>query len=617
VTGPVAPVPPAGHGPGPTVPGRFLAACAAYPGRVAVTGDGEALTYRELGARVAALAGGLAERGAGRGDLVALGASRSADYVTAVLAIMTAGAAVVPVDLRQAPERGRRLLAGLAPALVLGEVQDAAAWPGAVTVADLAAGLAADQGDSGPRGGGPGAGDLAYVEHTSGSTGVPKAVAVPHGALDHRIGWAQELYPLRPGDTVLHAGSLLFDFSFWEILAPLCAGATVAVAPPGLEAEPAALAEFMVAHWVTVAHFVPSLLTEFLAVTLSDGASPAALAGLRCVLAGGERLPAALARRLLDATPAALFNQYGPTEACIDVLAGQVRAGDLAGGTVSLGRPVPGVIARVLDDAGQPVPDGEPGGLYVGGPCLAWGYRGQAGRTAAQFVPDPWSREPGARLYRTGDLVRRDPGGGLEFLGRADDQVKIRGVRIELGEVEDALRGHPTVTAAYVTLADGALVAHVAPDQAGTDQASTDRASTDQASTGQAGDDDLRAFLAARLPAAAIPAAFARYPALPRLPSGKVDRSALAAARGPAAASAPAADPPATATEQAVAQIWADVLGVPAVGRSADFFALGGQSLLAMRMIARVRRQFGVRVPARVIFDAATVERFAAFLDAA
>ncbi len=567
-----------------------------YADQPAVRGDGWLLRYRELDGRVRAFAAALLDRGARRGDLIALSAGRSADLLAAALAVLRIGAVVCPVDLRQAPERTQRLLAGLRPRMILADDSELATAAGAVSLSALSRHAAADQEAVDVSAGTvPAAQDLAYIEHTSGSTGRPKAVAVPHGALANVIAWTQHRYPIGVGDTLLHAGSLTYDICFWDILAPLCFGAAIALAPDGMEAEPAALAKFISDSQVTVLHFTPSLLAEFL-----DAADMAHLTNVRYAFCGGERLHCDLARRMLGSVPARLFNRYGPTETCIYVTDHEVTDQYLASESVPIGQPIWGITARVLDAQGLQVADGEPGVLHIGGTGLAWGYLDMSARTAAAFIPDPWSDVPGARLYRTGDIVRRRTDGLFEFLRRVDDQVKIRGVRVELAEVENALLRHPAVSAAALTIAadqgQPVLVAHLV--------------------AAAASDDDIRSFLADQLPQAAIPAYYIRRRSLPKLPSGKTDRARLHGVGLPGRqAGATSAAPPLTETERRIAEIWSEVLKAEPVGRSDHFFQLGGQSLLAMRMIARVRRQFGIRVSARAIFDAPTVDVFSAFID--
>ncbi|MFJ9774320.1 amino acid adenylation domain-containing protein [Kitasatospora sp. NPDC101157] len=570
------------------------------PDEVALTDGTRRFTRAEVATAAARFARALHAAGVRPGDTVALCSTRSVEQVLALVGILGAGAAVAPFDVRHAAAAVRENVARLAPAAVLADTAGAELVPGALRLDDL---LSADGVPSGsPPPPGPGPADLAYVLHTSGSSGRPKPVQVPHSALQNRFLWAQSCYPIGPGDTVAHWGSLVFDCSFWLLLAPLCFGATLYVAPDGTEAEPRELAARFDRHRVTVMHSVPSLLREFTA----EGGGPA-LAALRYLLIGGERLPGDLVRHVLDLTGARIFNQYGPTETCIDVLTHEIGPGDEELDAVPIGRPIDGVHAVIADDAGAPVPPGTPGELLIGGTSVGWGYAGAAAATAARFVPDPHGA-PGGRLYRTGDLARRRPDGVFEFLGRVDQQVKIRGVRVEPSDVEHALLLHPDVDqAAVVAVQDRPhggvrLVAHLVTGDRSPDDAT------------------LRRFLADRLVSAALPDGYRRHPALPRLTSGKIDRLELARQSARDGATAPGGPPhraPHTETERAVALIWQDLLRVERVGRDSDFLSLGGQSLLAMRLIARVRAGFRVRLPTRTIFDAPTLAGFAAAVDAA
>ncbi|MBZ4321267.1 non-ribosomal peptide synthetase [Streptomyces huiliensis] len=569
------------------------------PDAVALTDGTRRFTYAELIAAAARAARLLRDAGIRPGDTVALCSARSADQVPALVGILAAGAAVAPFDVRQAAAAVRENVARLAPAAVLADAEGAALFPDALRLDGLSS---ADRGPDPAEPPGPGPEDLAYVLHTSGSSGRPKPVQVPHSAVQNRFLWGQSRYPIGPDDTVVHWGSLVFDCSFWVVLAPLCFGATLLVAPEGAEADPRELAALMDRHRVTVMHSVPSLLREF---TAEGGAG--ALASLRYLLIAGERLPGDLIRRVLELTGARIFNQYGPTETCIDVLTHEIGPGDEALDAMPIGRPLDGVHAVIADETGVPVPVGTPGELLMGGACVAWGYAGAAAATAERFVPDPYG-SPGGRLYRTGDLVRERPDGALEFLGRVDHQVKIRGVRVEPSDVEHALLLHPEVDQA-------AVVAVEDPRRGGVRLAA-------HLVTGERTPDDaaLRRFLAQRLVSAAIPETYRRHRSLPRLTSGKIDRLELArqAAQDPPAPDGePPYQAPRTETERAVARIWQDLLRVERVGRDSDFLSLGGQSLLAMRMIARVRAGFRVRLSARTVFDAPTVARFAAVVDAA
>jgi len=581
-----------------TVWDMVLAAAATRPEAIALTDGRRDMTYGDLISGVRRVTRSLRRRGARPGTVVALCAGRSVAQVVTALAVLATGAAIAPFDVRHAPIATRERVSRLRPAVSVADADGAAVLPGAVTFDELAAGPPPDGDDQEE------AGELAYVLHTSGSLGMPKPVLVPHAAVTNRFRWGQTCYPLTASDTVVYWGSLVFDCTFWVVFAPLCFGATLLVAPDGVEAEPAELAELLVRHRVTVMHFVPSLLREFLA-----GGGASGLAQLRYLLIAGERLTGPLVGEVFAASPARVFNQYGPTEACIDILTCELRPEDARLDAVPIGRPIAGVHAYVVGPDDRLAPDGEPGELHVGGVCLAWGYGRAGGATAAAFRPDDLSGERDGRLYRTGDLVRRRSDGVLEFLGRVDHQVKIRGVRIEPSDVEHVLLTHPDVAQAAVVAVSGdqdlQLVAHLVC-----------AATTPEPA-------HLRAFLAERVPAAAVPAAFLRHSALPRVTSGKLDRLELTrrwelALRAMAdEPSAGADEPPRTGTEREVARLWGEMFGVPNLGRADDFLRLGGESLLAMRMVARVQATFGVRLSARTVFEAPTVHGFAAALDAA
>ncbi|WP_159401487.1 non-ribosomal peptide synthetase [Streptomyces sp. NRRL F-5053] len=594
-----------------------------HPDRIALSDGAEEISYGRLVTEAARRAAALRARGLAPSEPVALCAGRSVAQVLAVLGVLAAGGAVAPFPAHQAAGATREAIARLAPRLVLGDKDARALLPEALpldTGADPGAGSGA-----GPAARPAEADGLAYVLHTSGSSGRPKAVHVPHSAVRNRFAWGQSLYPVGPGDTVLYAGSLVFDCQMWVVLAPLCHGATLLVAPEGAEAEPHRVAELARRHGVTVMHFVPSLLREFLAAGAGDG-----LAGLRYLLVAGERLPGELAGRVRAATTARVINQYGPTEACIDVLNHELTARDAEADAVPIGRPITGVRAVVRDpDDGSPVPPGGTGELLLGGVCLAWGY-GEAAGTAARFVPDDDPAHPGERLYRTGDLVRDRGDGVHEFLGRVDHQVKIRGVRVEPSETEHALLRHPGVAQAAVVAVpdesgDARLVAHLVPagpavpDGSGSPDGHGATGGSERAHGSVPSSSELRTFLLDRLPPAALPAVYHAHTALPRLSSGKIDRLALA--RLPeheaSAPPRPAHLPPRTPTEEAVAGLWRELLATGELGRASDWFELGGQSLVTMRMLARIRRRFGVRLSARTVFAAPTVERFAAAVDEA
>lgn len=589
----------------------LLAARAHRDGRsIALRAGGEEWTLAELATAVDATASTLWEHGVRAGDKVVLHAARSVGAVITTLAVLRLGAAVAPLGGQASADAwAREAAAALAPRIVV--TDDLAAFPAAIPLPDVA-----DLGHAsrGPLAVPPAvAGDLAYVLHTSGTTGRPKAVPVPHRALLGRLLWGQRLYPLGPGDVVLHWAAPVFDFAFWEVLAPLCFGATVVVSPEEAVAEPLLLGAIIENERVSCVHFVPSLLADFLA-----GGAGESLRAVRLVFYGGEALPPALARELATIVPGRMFNQYGPAEAGIDCTAWEISASDAWAPVVPIGLPRGDASTRVMDDSLREVPPGTAGTLYVGGSGLAWGYLGSGAQTAESFVPDPSAAEPGARLYRTGDRVRRRSDGVLEFLGRADRQVKVRGVRIELAEVEAALRRHPGIRHAAVTSethADGRvrITAHLV-------------ARTDLVDPAE-----LRRFVAAWLRAAAIPSHFVYHAEFPRLASGKVNLGALAGQ--PAALTGEGRDVPggqgrqrvptrkpgtsreATHTERQLMALWADLMKIDHVRASDDFFDLGGHSMLAMRMVARIWVTFRVRLSARAIFDAPTVAALAAVID--
>ncbi|QIQ01044.1 non-ribosomal peptide synthetase [Streptomyces liangshanensis] len=586
------------------------------PHAVAVRDARTSLTYAELDSRADALAQVLRERGAGREDLVALAVPPSADTLVALLAVLRAGAAYLPVDPRYPAARVRHMLDDARPVLLL-------------TTTDVQAGLPAHDvpwlalddpaarptGPTGPGEDTPHLADPAYVIYTSGSTGRPKGVVVPHGALANHMAWMARYLDLTPDDRVLARTSTSFDASVWELWLPLMNGAAVCVLPDDANRDPHALVSWMSRFDVTVAQFVPAHLT----LVLTEAAHAAPLPRLRAVLCGGEPLPRSLAADITGLWHAEAHNLYGPTEATVDATAHRVAApgaeapstegpGTEAAGTegpgtasetVPIGRPVDTMRAYVLDDALRPVPPGVTGELYLSGPNLARGYLHRPGLTAARFVADPFDA-PGARMYRTGDLVRWNAHGLLDYVSRADDQVKLRGFRIELGEVEAALLARPGVTAACAVIRE---------DQPGRRVLVAYAVTGDPAPRPAA----LRDDLAETLPHYMVPGGVVLLDDLPLLPNGKVDRRALPApAQGP---DTPAAAGRRTLHEDLLAGIFADVLDVPSVGPHDSFFDLGGHSLLAMRVVSRVRSVLGAETAVRTLFEHPTVAGLARVLD--
>ncbi|MER7169247.1 non-ribosomal peptide synthetase, partial [Micromonospora sp. NPDC000207] len=436
---------------------------------------------------------------------------------------------------------------------------------------------------------------VAAVIYTSGSTGRPKGVAVTGRAIVNRIEWFAAEHPYRPDDVGCLKTPIAFVDSLWELLGGLVHGVPTVVVDADTGRDPRALTGALAAAGVTRLLLVPTLL-RMLLLTVDDLADR--LPTLRLWISSGEPLPAALAREFVDRMPGrSLHNLYGSAEGW-DSLCPPAYVPDTADGVVPVGRPLANVTAYVLDRAGQPAPVGVPGELYVGGDCLARGYLGRPDLTAERFVPDPY--RPGARLYRTGDRARVRADGQVELLGRVDHQVKIRGFRVEPGEVERALEAIPAVRQAAVVArhrtpgAEPELAAYLVADGAPTPA-------------------QLRTRLAESLPAHLVPSTFTLLASLPSTVTGKVDRLAL-----PDPDQQPVATPaaPADEAEEELARLWAEVLGVPRVGVHDDFFDIGGHSLLAAQLVARVGRERGRELPMRLVFDHSTVHRMSQALRA-
>ncbi|WP_169811475.1 non-ribosomal peptide synthetase [Nocardia harenae] len=564
--------------PGATLVSLFEAQVAATPQAPAVTFDGATLTYAEFAGRVHRLARALVAHGVGPEEVVGVALPRGVELVVALYAVLAAGGAYLPVDPEHPAERIADVL-GTARArcvLTLG-----GRLPGAL---DLDA-LDLDGYSDAPLGGvGLRPENPAYVLFTSGSTGRPKGVVVSHAAIVNRLVWMQEEYGLDRFDVVLQKTPATFDVSVWEFFWPLQTGARLVVAKPDGHRDPAYLAEVIAAERVTTVHFVPSMLAVFVAEDrLGD------FSDLRNVFSSGEELPAPVARRLLDSTSAWLHNLYGPTEAAVDVTYHEVTEADQA--TVPIGRPVFNTQLYVLDSRLRPVPAGVRGELYLAGAQLARGYAGRGELTAERFVADPFGG-PGARMYRTGDLAAWRGDGALEYLGRADFQVKLRGQRIELGEIEAVLRADAAVAQAAVLLRGEHLVAYAVPGRAG---------HLDPVA--------VRSELAERLPSALVPSAVVVLDELPLNASGKLDRRALPDPEFTGVAGYRA---PRGFAEEVAAAAFAEVLGVASVGADDDFFALGGNSLSATRVVARVGAALDATLPVRMLFEAPTVAGLAA-----
>ena len=591
--------------PAATAPDLFEDQARMRPDAVALVSGERRWSYGELDAESNRLAHYLARRGLGPGDRVALAIPRSIEMVAALLGILKVGAAYVPLDPDYPPARIAYMLGDCAPALVLATSATAHLLPADVPrlILDDAATREELRRHSGAnltntsRNRPLGANDPAYVIYTSGSTGQPKGVVGLHRGLVNRLAWMAATFPFAETGPTLAKTSLSFIDGCTELLGPLISGGSVVLADPEASRSPADLADLISRHAIGRMTVVPSLLSAIL-----EAADPAQLASCKLWVTSGAALPAQLCERFHAALPGArLVNLYGTSEASGDSLYAVCAPGD-----VSIGRPIWNTRVYVLDDALEPAPAGVTGELYLAGTGLAAGYFGRADLTAERFVPDPHG-EPGSLMYRTGDLARWGSDGAIELLGRADDQVKLNGIRVELAEIEAALRACARVRDAAVILHEEnectrRLVAFV----------------TGAAGMEAPGEDELRAHLATLLPEPIIPSAFVAMADLPRLPNGKLDRRALreqatvAAVRGK-----PSAAPLRTPTEVALGEIWSDVLQRPTLGRTDDFFALGGDSLRATQVMTRVRRMFALELPLSAAFEARTLEALARRIDEA
>ncbi|MFL5383527.1 MAG: amino acid adenylation domain-containing protein, partial [Longimicrobiaceae bacterium] len=562
------------------------ARAAAAPGAPAVQAEDGVLDYRELNARANRLAHHLAALGVGRETRVALCLERGAALVTAMLAVLKAGGAYLPLEPSYPAERRAWVLADSGASVL---VTAGGAWEGALPPAVAAVRLDADaeaiaaRPDASPEVR-PSGRDLAYVVYTSGSTGTPKGVGVEHGGLATLCAaYARDLRVTADAraSQLISSG---FDASVLEIWPFLAEGASLHVVPDALRLDPAALRRFVVEREITHAHMPPPIAGPQLETEWPrDGA-------LRVMVTGGERLGGVPAPDL----PFELIVGYGVTECTVASTSGRVDGARLS----SIGRPAENSRVYLLDGALRPLPAGVRGEICLGGRQVARGYLGRPALTAERFVPDPFSPAPGARLYRTGDAARWRADGTLEFAGRLDGQVKIRGSRVEPGEIEAVLRRHPEVADCAVVAredarGEGWLAAYV---------------------VGRATAVELRQHLRLALPESMVPAAFVALDALPLNAHGKVDRAAL-----PAPDPAFAEDPyvaPRTQVETVLAGIWEEVLGTDPVGVEQNFFALGGHSLLAMRVVSRVCAVFGVELPLRALFEGPTVAQLGCAVEA-
>jgi len=578
------------------IPDLFDRQAAARPDSIALEFDGRALSYRELARLSNQLAHRLIRLGIRRGDRVGLLMEGSAAMAVAMLGVLKAGAAYVPIDLAYPEARIATILADThakltitVPALLSRLAAIAA------TVLPLEADFAglgseSEQAPTVPLG----PDDVAYVMFTSGSTGRPKGAVIPHRAVV-RLVCDNAFARIAPTDKVGQGSNCAFDAATFEIWGALLNGATLVGLENDVMLSAAALARVIGERGVTMLFVTTALFNELVA------AQPDVFRGLRVLLFGGERIDSRRVRQVLGgAGPEIFCHVYGPTESTTFATWHRLSSADLGGGAIPIGRPISNTTAYVLDSVMRPVAPGEIGELYLGGDGLAHGYLGRPRLTAQSFVPSPFAE--GRRLYRTGDKVRWREDGTIEFIGRLDDQIKLRGHRIEIGEIEFWLRSQPGLSQAVAAVREDAsgekrIVAYVVPDAG---------APMDIAAAVQ---DELRR----QLPPYMQPDAIVALPVLPLTRNGKVDRKALP---DPAPAAERRFTAPRGDMEERLAALWRDVLGIAQIGRDENFFDLGGHSLRATQLVSRIGREFGVEIPLRAVFERATIAEQAAFLEA-
>ena len=599
------------YGPASCVHELFEAQAERTPQQIALSFGDQHLTYQQLNERADLLAHHLRQRGIGPDTIVGLLLDRSVEMVVALLAVLKAGAAYLPLDIEYPAPRLSFMLKDSGARLLITESQlldsvTAESLPVLCLDRDwqiiAESAVSSSQQCSPPAPARPD--NLAYLIYTSGSTGTPKGVMISHRALFNHMAWMHEHFPLYAEDAVLQKTPFSFDASVWEFWAPLLCGARLVLARSGGHRDAAYLIAEIERERVTTLQVVPTQLR------MLEEEGLAGCQSLRRVYCGGEALSAELVEEFhRQLRGVQLINLYGPTEATIDATYwvsernGEQAAAE-AGGVVPIGRPIGNMRVYVLDEHWELVPEGVAGELYIGGEGLGRGYVNRAEQTAERFIPDGLSGERGARLYKTGDLVRYLPSGELEFLGRVDHQVKVRGFRIELGEVETKLARCEGVKEGVVVVREDAqggarLVAYVVPREEAAPSAG-----------------ELRRALSRALPEYMVPSLFVILDALPRTPNGKLDRRAL-----------PEPDPlsseletsyaaPRDQIEEMLADIWAAVLGVKRVGIHDNFFEMGGHSLLAAQAMSRVQKAFQMTLPLRLLFESPSVAAFAEQMNA-
>ena len=564
---------------------------------LAVVYEDRQLTYDDLNRRANQLAHHLQRLGVGPEVLVGVAAERSVELMIALLGILKAGGAYVPIDPAYPAARVEYMLADSGVSIVLTQSHLLAQLPqtsGRFICLDDWPAIAGES-DQNPAVNVSGDNSI-YMIYTSGSTGQPKGALNTHSGLFNRLTWMQQQYQLTPDDRVLQKTPFSFDVSVWEFFWPVITGARLVFAKPGGHQDPSYLIELINTAQITTCHFVPSMLQAFV-----DDPEVSTCRSLRQVMSSGEALSYELQQRFFERLGARLHNLYGPTEAAIDVTFWECEANEER--SVPIGRPIANTEIYLLDSGFQPVPVGAPGELYIGGVQLARAYHHRPDLTAQQFVPHPFSQTPSRRLYKTGDLARYRSDGAIEYIGRSDTQVKIRGFRIELGEIEAALRELDNVKDLIVqtqqdSRGDVMLVAYLVYDHEPAPKPA-----------------DIREFLKRTLPEHMVPGAFVMMSSFPLTANGKVNRRALATMRPEKLEAQRTYVSPRTPIELRLVTIWEDVFNVRPIGVEDSFFDLGGHSILALRLMAQVQKEFGQNLPLSALGEAGDIAHLAEIIN--
>ncbi|MEA2125486.1 MAG: hypothetical protein QOI80_2268 [Solirubrobacteraceae bacterium] len=585
---------------------RFEARVRETPDAVAVVSGEQRWTFDELNRRANQLAWRLREDGVGPGDTVGVLMVKSAELVAAVLAVAKAGGAYVPLDPMYPIDRIEFMISDAAPRVLLADARPSAPLPATdvpmvpIDWVELESMPVEDPPNA------SGDDDLAYVIYTSGSTGKPKGVMISNRSLSSASVAYEDAYRLSELTCHLQMASFSFDVFTGDLVRSLLAGAKLVLCPLEVTVDPPQLYDLMVREGVDAAEFVPAVIVPLFEFAEQTGRL---LDFMKLIVISSEgwRTDRYELFRRRTGADTRIINAYGVTEATIDQTWYEPRPGTvlIPGRFMPIGGPLSNSRAYVLGPSLDPVPVGVAGELCVGGVSVAMGYLNRPELTAERFVADPFAPEPGARMYRTGDLARWLPDGAIEFLGRNDRQIKIRGFRIEPAEIETVLERHPLVRAATVVDrrdpdGDARIAAYLEPEGEGELDAA-----------------DLRAFVSAQVPGYMVPAAYVTVPALPLTPNGKIDRNALPDPAWDRSAVTHEFREASTPTEQTLARIWSEVLGIEKVGTNDNFFALGGHSLLGMQVVSRIRLELPISLPLRAIFDTPTIAGLAASVDAA